>query len=356
MPEIELKKIQPNKLNPRLKFTKAGLDDLAASIKQYGILEPILVRPANGHYEVVVGERRYRAAQQAGLEVVPVVIKDYTDEEVMEVNLVENVQREDLSAVEKAKLCQELRRRYPDKYQSWDVLARRIGVEPSTVRTWMRTLGLPEEVQEMIAPRETQRVPEGRLDYRTALEIAQWIKEPTIQAEVAAQLADEPLPRRVREEVIRRAAQREAEAQAAMRADSDASFAGPARAGEPRESPREEVSRIVEEVSREARPTMVFSHRHYRAVLEGSKTQSTRRRPDPQIQKGTIVRAAVTHFADLEITDVVRKRLGEFTEEDARREGGYRLEEFREYWRRLNGDWNPDEVVYLINFSVQRVR
>src|SRR5689334_4638578 len=136
MPDIELKKIQPNKLNPRLKFSKAGLDDLAASIRQYGILEPIVVRPTNAHFEVVVGERRYRAAQQAGLDVVPVVVREYSDDEVMEVNLVENVQREDLSAVEKAKLCAELRRRYPMKYQSWDVLARRIGVEPPTVRTW----------------------------------------------------------------------------------------------------------------------------------------------------------------------------------------------------------------------------
>ena len=80
--EIELKKIQPNKLNPRLKFSKSGLDDLAASIRQYGILEPILVRPVNGHFEVVVGERRYRAAQQAGLDAVPAIVRDYSDDEV----------------------------------------------------------------------------------------------------------------------------------------------------------------------------------------------------------------------------------------------------------------------------------
>ena len=115
MPDLELKRIQPNKLNPRLRFSKSGLDDLAASIKQYGILEPIIVRPVNSHYEVVVGERRYRAAQQAGLDEVPVIVREYSDDEVMEINLVENVQREDLSAVEKAKLCQELRERYPDK-------------------------------------------------------------------------------------------------------------------------------------------------------------------------------------------------------------------------------------------------
>jgi ParB family chromosome partitioning protein len=332
--EIELKKIQPNKLNPRLKFSKAGLDDLAASIKQFGILEPILVRPVNAHFEVVVGERRYRAAQQAGLDSVPVVIRDYTDDEVMEINLVENVQREDLSAVEKAKLCAELRRRFPDKYQSWDGLARRIGVEPPTVRMWMRTLGMSEELQEKIAPRETQRVPEGKLDFRTALEIHHRIKEPERQLEVAERLSKEHLPRPVRDEIIRRAA-------------SEAKLP---------ETPRREVGEIVQEVNREARPTIVFNHRHYKLVMDGTKTQATRRRPDPQIQQGVLVRGAVNHFADLEVMGVERKRLGEFTEADARREGGYTLAEFKEYWARINGEWNPEEVVYLIRFQVARTR
>jgi ParB family chromosome partitioning protein len=332
--EVELKKLQPNKLNPRLKFSKAGLDDLAASIRQYGILEPIVVRPVNAHFEVVVGERRYRAAQQAGLDTVPVVIRQYTDDEVMEVNLVENVQREDLSAVEKAKLCAELRRRFPNKYQSWDGLARRIGVEPPTVRTWMRTLGMSDELKEKIAPRETQRVPEGKLDFRTALEIHHRIKEPDRQLEVAEQLSKEQLPRQVREEIIRRAATEYRTS----------------------ERPQAEVARIVQDVTREARPTMVFNHRHYKAVMDGSKTQATRRRPDPEIREGSIVRGAVNHFADLEVTGVVRKRLSEFTEEDAQHEGGYTLNEFRDYWQRVNGSWNPEEVVYLIQFEVARVR
>src|SRR4051812_28996696 len=157
MPEIPLQKIQPNKLNPRQQFSKGGLDELAASIQQYGILEPIIVRPENGHFEVVAGERRYRAAQQAGLGEVPVIIREYSDEEVMEINLVENVQREDLSAVDKAKLCVELRQRYPERYRNWDGIAARIGVEPETVRAWVRTLDLPEEIQVKIAPRERQR-------------------------------------------------------------------------------------------------------------------------------------------------------------------------------------------------------
>ena len=108
MPDIELKKIQPNRLNPRLEFTKAGLDELSDSIKQVGLLEPIIVRQVGNQFEVVVGERRYRAAQQAGLHKVPVIIRHFTDEEVMELNLIENIQREALTAVEKGKVCNEL--------------------------------------------------------------------------------------------------------------------------------------------------------------------------------------------------------------------------------------------------------
>jgi ParB/RepB/Spo0J family partition protein len=337
MPELELKKIQPNRLNPRRNFSKDGLDDLAASIRQYGVLEPILVRPTRRHYEVVVGERRYRAAQQAGLDTIPVVIQEYSDDEVMEINLVENVQREDLTAVEKAKLCARLRDRFPRKFQSWDRLARRIGVEPPTVRAWMRTLGLSEELQEKIAPRETQRVPEGKLDFRTALEIHQRIREPELQVEVAERLAQRPLSRQMREEVIRRAACGVLDRPSAAQQ-------------------RQELAQIVQDVSQQARPTLVFNHRHYRAVLDGSKTQTTRRRPDPRIVEGTVVRGAVSHFADLKVRQVVRKRLADFTEDDARNEGGYTLAEFKEYWRRVNGDWNDDEVVYLLKFGVARVR
>ena len=136
----------------------------------------------------------------------PVIVRDYTDDEVMEINLVENVQREDLSAVEKAKLCQELRQRYPDKYLGWDTIAERIGVEVDTVRAWVRTLNLPEEIQDKIAPRELKRVPEGKIDYRTALDIAEKIKDPERQIEVATQLAEERVPRDVAREVIRLAA------------------------------------------------------------------------------------------------------------------------------------------------------
>ena len=112
---IDLKKIQPNRLNPRLEFRKKALDELSDSIKESGMLQPIIIRPVGNEYEVVVGERRYRASQQANLEKVPVIIRDYTDDEVIELNLIENIQRENLSAVEKANSCIQLKKRFPEK-------------------------------------------------------------------------------------------------------------------------------------------------------------------------------------------------------------------------------------------------
>ena len=144
MPDIELKKIQPNRLNPRLEFTKTGLDELSDSIKQVGLLEPIIVRPYGDEYQVVVGERRYRAAHQAGLDKVPVIIREYTDEQVLELNFIENVQREDLSAVEKARLCQQLLKGFPDKYPSVYALSKSSDLKSADLRV-VQSLGMPEE-------------------------------------------------------------------------------------------------------------------------------------------------------------------------------------------------------------------
>jgi hypothetical protein len=111
----------------------------------------------------------------------------------------------------------------------------------------------------------------------------------------------------------------------------------------------------VQEATREPRASQAFTHRHYQSVVSGEKQQTTRRRADPRIEAGTIVRADVIQFADLEITDVIRKRLGEMTEADARQEGDYTLEEFRDLWRRSYGSWNPDELVTIIRFQIARI-
>ncbi len=116
--EILLKSIFPSKLNPRLDFNIERLNELAASIREVGLLEPIVVRPVGDEFEVVVGERRYRACQQARLEKVLAIVRGYSDEEVIQLNLIENIHREDLSAIEKGKVCKQLLERKNKKSPS----------------------------------------------------------------------------------------------------------------------------------------------------------------------------------------------------------------------------------------------
>src|SRR2546428_6338351 len=120
---ISLKKVKPNRLNPRSEFRKEALDQLSDSVQLFGLLQPIVVRPSNATFEVVVGERRYRAALQAGLDEIRAVIREYSDEEVLELNLVENLHREDLTAIERGKTCIELLRKFAKKYPSVPALA-----------------------------------------------------------------------------------------------------------------------------------------------------------------------------------------------------------------------------------------
>lgn len=328
MPEIELKRIQPNRLNPRLEFRKQALDELADSIRQVGLVEPIVVRPdGKNSFEVVVGERRYRAAQQAGLDKVPVIIRAYTDQEVMELNLIENIQREDLSAVEKARVCQQLREQFPDRYPSWESVAKRIGVDKATVQLWVQTLDLPKSVQRMIAAREVERVPKGKIDYQTAIRIARTTKEPEKQVELAKEFAQRRMPATVARAVLSEVAKR----------------------------PQMPVQTVMRQVVEEAPIFLPFSKVHADAIAKGRKTQTSRKSKDPRLQTGVVVRARVTHFADLEVVDVSRKRLGDFDEKDAKAEGGYTRDEFKKVWKRLHGAWNPDETVYAIRFRLLHV-
>jgi ParB family chromosome partitioning protein len=328
VPDIELKRIQPNRLNPRLEFSKAGLDELADSIKQVGLLEPIIVRPRpDDTYEVVVGERRYRAARQAGLDKVPVIIHDYTDNEVMEINLVENIQRHDLNAVEKGRICQDLLTKFPAKYPNQAALARRLGQNQTAINSWLQTIGMPIEVQQRIAPENTQRaIPKGKIDYDTAIRISRQIKEPEKFVKVVDYIAERHIPRRIATQVTKKIAR----------------------------EPEKSIEQVFREVVDEAPIFLPFSKLHAEAILKEIKTQTSRKTKDPKLQKGVTVRAQVTHFADLEITDVYRKKLGDFDEEDAKREGGYTLDEFKDVWKKLHGEWNPDESVYIVRFNLIR--
>lgn len=329
MPEVSIEKLKPNRLNPRLEFTKARLDELADSIKQVGLLEPIIVRPIGDQYEVVVGERRYRAAHQAGLEEVPVIIRDLGDEEVMELNLIENIQREDLTVVEKAQVCKQLREKFPSEYPNWEAIAHKVGVSIETMKSWVRTLSLPEQIQQQIAAREPteRRLPRGKLDYQTALHIVEKVKKPQKQIELARQLGEKHVPQRTASRVIKEVAR----------------------------EPDRPIQQIFKEVVEEAPIFLPFSKIHADDILNSVKTQTSRKGKDPRLQKGVTVRAQITHFADLEITGVYRKRLGDFDDEDAKREGGYTLDQFKEVWISLHGEWNPSELVNVIGFRLARV-
>ena len=107
--EIDINKIEPNENQPRKEFNEDALQELADSIKQHGLIEPIIVQEGKkGFYQIIAGERRWRAARLAGLKKVPAIVKDYTDQEIMEIALIENIQREDLNPIEEAEAYQRL--------------------------------------------------------------------------------------------------------------------------------------------------------------------------------------------------------------------------------------------------------
>lgn len=151
--EVQVKKtlrtseIEPNRLQPRKSFDDDAIASLADSIKTHGMIQPLVVRPYMGTYQIVAGERRWRAAREAAVEEVPVIIKDLTDSEAMQIALVENLQRENLNPVEEAAGLKEL----ADKYNmTQESIAHITGRSRSAVSNSIRLLGLPDEVLELI--------------------------------------------------------------------------------------------------------------------------------------------------------------------------------------------------------------
>ncbi len=139
--EVEIHRLHPNPRQPRARFEAGALEDLAHSIEANGVLQPILVRPSDGEYEIIAGERRWRAAQKAGLHRVPVLVKEVSDDQLLELALVENLQREDLNPVEEARAYQVL---VEDLGLKQEEVARRVGKERSTIANTLRLLNLPD--------------------------------------------------------------------------------------------------------------------------------------------------------------------------------------------------------------------
>jgi ParB family chromosome partitioning protein len=149
--ELDLDQIQPNPLQPRLQFEPGKLQELAASIKENGVLQPIVVRGSGGGYEIVVGERRWRAAQQVGLERIPAIVQHVSDKKMLELALVENIQRDELSPIEEGQAYQLLADQFALTHEE---IAQRVGRSRTAVTNSLRLLRLPSFIQENVMNEE----------------------------------------------------------------------------------------------------------------------------------------------------------------------------------------------------------
>ena len=144
---VKITKVEPNRDQPRKNFDEDSLQELSESIKQFGLLQPILVQDRQTHYEIIAGERRWRAAKIAGLKEVPVIIRNLTDQEIVEISLIENIQREDLNPIEEA---QAYKRLLTEFHLKQDEVAERVSKSRTAVTNSMRLLKLCDEVQKMV--------------------------------------------------------------------------------------------------------------------------------------------------------------------------------------------------------------
>lgn len=173
---LNINRIEPNKNQPRKEFNEDALQELADSIKQFGVIEPLVVVKRKGYYELIAGERRWRAARLAGLKEVPVVIKDYDDQQIVEIALIENIQREDLNPIEEAHAYERLIQEFN---LTRDEVAERVSKSRTTVTNALRLLKLTEKVQQMLIDdmlstghvRALITITEPQLQYETAMYI-----------------------------------------------------------------------------------------------------------------------------------------------------------------------------------------
>ena len=188
---VNITKIEPNREQPRKNFDEDALEELAESIKQFGLLQPILVQDRKTYYEIIAGERRWRAAKKAGLKEVPVIIKNLTEQEIVEISLIENIQREDLNPIEEAQAYKRLLTEFNLKQ---DEVAERVAKSRTAVTNSMRLLKLCDNVQQMII--------DGMISTGHARALIS-IEDPEQQYTVAQQIFDEKLSVRDVEKLVK---------------------------------------------------------------------------------------------------------------------------------------------------------
>ncbi len=188
---VKITMVEPNRKQPRKTFDEDALQELSDSIKQFGVIQPILVQDRKDHYEIIAGERRWRAAKLAGLKEVPVIIRDYTEREIMEISLIENIQREDLNPIEEALAYKRLLTEFNLKQ---DEVAERVSKSRAAVTNSIRLLKLSEKVQQMVV--------EDMLSTGHARALLA-IENPEEQYTVAQQIFDEKLSVREVEKLVK---------------------------------------------------------------------------------------------------------------------------------------------------------
>ncbi|HEX5886956.1 MAG TPA: ParB/RepB/Spo0J family partition protein [Pyrinomonadaceae bacterium] len=191
--EVDLDSIVSGPMQPRTHFDEASLEGLAESIRSHGIVQPLLVRRRDGGYELIAGERRWRAAKLAGLSRVPVVVKEVPDESLLEIALIENIQRENLNPIEEAQAYKKL---IETVGLTQEALASRVGRDRSYITNYLRLLRLPEDLQQLVK--------EGRLSTghaRTLLALT----HPDLQRRLARQIIDGGLSVRATEQLVHKA-------------------------------------------------------------------------------------------------------------------------------------------------------
>ena len=188
---LKISQVEPNRGQPRKKFDEETLEELAESIRQHGILQPLLVQKRDNHYEIVAGERRWRAAKLAGLRGIPVLIQEFTDQEAMEIALIENIQREDLNAVEEAQAYRTLMQEF---HLTQEEVAEKVGKSRAAVANRLRLLRLPEKIQGWLAAGELS---EGHARAILSLE------DEERQLEAARQVMEKKLSVRETEKLVR---------------------------------------------------------------------------------------------------------------------------------------------------------
>ena len=188
---VKVTMIEPNRDQPRKNFDEDALMELADSIKQFGLLQPILVQNKDTHYEIIAGERRWRAAKLAGLKEIPVIIKNLTDQELVEISLIENIQREDLNPIEEA---QAYKRLISEFHLKQDEVAERVAKSRTAVTNSMRLLKLCDEVQQMLV---NEMLTTGHARALLAIE------DPEDQYSVAQKVFDEKMSVRDVEKLVK---------------------------------------------------------------------------------------------------------------------------------------------------------